>query len=126
MACCADGLIGWSDPGTVPIREDREIRLAMSDYSRAESQTVSSDCGAAPDSPTGRGRGQAVDVVRGNKSFGSTGVNESFKCSRSEKKWRTFHWKLPAIPRSFLSENSYEKQAFLRKHKYTQVNNVTP
>lgn len=35
MACCADGLIGWSDPGTLPIREDREIRLAMSDYSRA-------------------------------------------------------------------------------------------
>lgn len=40
MACCADGLIGWRDPGSLPICEDREIRLAMSDYSRAESDGV--------------------------------------------------------------------------------------
>lgn len=29
MACCADGLIGWRDPGSLPICEDRKIRLAM-------------------------------------------------------------------------------------------------
>lgn len=39
-ACCADGLIGWSDPGSLPICGDREIRLAMSDYSGAESDGV--------------------------------------------------------------------------------------
>lgn len=45
------GLIGWRDPGSLPICEDREIRLAMSDYSTAESDS-------APDSPTERGRGE--------------------------------------------------------------------
>lgn len=44
------GLIGWRDPGSLPICEDREIRLAKSDYSTAESDS-------APDSPTERGRG---------------------------------------------------------------------
>lgn len=39
-ACCADGLIGWSDPGSLPICGDREIRLAMSDYSGVESDSV--------------------------------------------------------------------------------------
>lgn len=33
------GLIGW-DPGRLPVCEDREIRLAMSDYSKAESDSV--------------------------------------------------------------------------------------
>lgn len=45
------GLIGWRDPGSLPICKDREIRLAMSDYSTAESDS-------APDSPTVRRRGE--------------------------------------------------------------------
>lgn len=71
MACCADGLIGWKDPGTQPICEDREIRLAMSDYRRAESQTVSS----APDSPTERTEeerkcwSQTVDIVQWERNY---------------------------------------------------------